>query len=177
MEAMLRSWAEADISSAWLITGNSWRTPGCAASSDIRTSDPTRSRDGCRSIPRYGRALMSTTASGRSTVSRIKSTSEVPPAIYRAPDAAEASADASSWALVKLNGIMVLRAPCRAGDRGDDVGVGAAAANVAAHPFPDLRGRSGVALLNAPQAGHDLAGGTRAALKRVLVDEGLLQPM
>jgi hypothetical protein len=47
---------------------------------------------------------MSTTADGRSTVSRIRSTSVVPPAMYRAPRAPAASAARSSPALVKVNG-------------------------------------------------------------------------
>jgi hypothetical protein len=48
---------------------------------DIRTRDPTQIFPGCTSIDEYGRALMSTSESGRSTVSRIRSTSMVPPAM------------------------------------------------------------------------------------------------
>jgi hypothetical protein len=47
---------------------------------------------------------MSTTAAGRSTVSRIRSISVVPPAMNRAPDTAAANADASSRAFEKVNG-------------------------------------------------------------------------
>ena len=62
-------------------------------------------------------------------------------------------------------------------DRGDDVGVGAATADVAAHPLADLGIRSRVALLDTADAGHDLPGRAVAALERVFVDEGLLQRM
>ncbi len=72
----------------------------------------------------------------------------------------------------------------RLADRGDDVRVGAAAAQVAAHPFPDLvvgqlgdgptsasrssvtgLGRPGAGLVEHPDRGADLAGGAVAALE------------
>ncbi len=101
MEAMLRSCADALSSSACEITGNWVRTKGWAARSVIRTSAPTVSPRGPRVIPLYGKALMSTRCGGRSTVSRIRSTIVVPPAMYRPP---EASADRSSAAFVKVKG-------------------------------------------------------------------------
>ena len=69
-------------SSACEITGNRARTPRWAAASDIRTSAPMR-RPPRRvtTISRSGRPLMSTSVRGRSTVSRIRSTSVVPPAM------------------------------------------------------------------------------------------------
>ena len=62
----------------------------------------------------------------------------------------------------------------RAGDRIDDVRVGAAAAEIAAHPVPDLIGRG--ARVGAQQAlgRDDLAGRAVAALEGVVLDEGLL---
>src|SRR5262249_29730773 len=47
----------------------------------------------------------------------------------------------------------------------------AAAADVAAHPFPDLGLTAGVALDNAGHRGHDLTGCAVAALKAVVLDE------
>src|SRR5882757_4681361 len=177
MVAMLRSCAEALSSSAWEITGNWPRTSGCAARSVIRTSAPTRSPVGPSWISRYGRALMSTTDAGRSTVSRIRSTKVVPPAMYRPPAAPADSAARSSMALVKLNGNMGRASGPRRGlrDRGDNVRVCAAPADVPAHPLPDLARRAGVFLRDASHPGHDLTGGAVAALERVVVDECLLQ--
>jgi hypothetical protein len=62
-------------------------------------------------------------------------------------------------------------------DRRDDVGIGAAAADVAAHQLADLVG--GLRLAFGDQAGRraDLARRAVAALERVVVDERLLQRM
>lgn len=82
MVAMLRNCADALSSSASEITGYSARTPRCAAASDIRTSAPVRRPPrGVTVISRSGRAEMSTSVPGRSTVSRIRSTRVVPPAM------------------------------------------------------------------------------------------------
>src|SRR4051812_43979438 len=62
-------------------------------------------------------------------------------------------------------------------DRRDDVVVGSATAKIAAHPVTNLLGRSGVALCDAGDAGHDLAGGAVAALEGVALDERRLQGM
>src|SRR6266849_2462089 len=59
-------------------------------------------------------------------------------------------------------------------DRSHDSDVSAAAAEVPAHVLPDLIGRAGVALLDAGDRGHDLAGGAVTALIGVVVQEGLL---
>src|SRR6185312_13679834 len=119
---------------------------------------------------------MSTTAVGRSTVSRIRSMRVVPPAMYLAPDLAAANAARSSAALLKVNG-NTSASPAARGlrDRGDDVGVGATAADVAAHPLSDLRRRTRVLLVDTPDAGDDLTRRAVSALEGVLVDEGLLE--
>ena len=80
--AMLRSCAEALNSRASEMTGYCARTSGCAARSAIRVSAPTRRPPPLvSSTPASGRALMSTSSPGRSTVSRMRSTSVVPPAM------------------------------------------------------------------------------------------------
>src|SRR5262245_40544167 len=60
-------------------------------------------------------------------------------------------------------------------DGGDDVGVGAAAADVAAHLLADLGVRAGVPFGEQADPRADLAGGAVAALKGVAVDERLLE--
>ena len=62
-------------------------------------------------------------------------------------------------------------------DRGHDVVIGPAAADVAAHPVADLLGRAGVTLLDARHAGHDLSRRAIPALEGVALDEGGLQGM
>src|SRR5688572_29631581 len=62
-------------------------------------------------------------------------------------------------------------------DRRDDVVIGTAAAEVAAHPVADLLSRLGMALGNAGDAGHDLTRGAVTALESVALDEGGLQRM
>src|SRR4051794_33641786 len=54
---------------------------------------------------------MSTTELGRSTVSRIRSTSVVPPAMYRPPSAPAARASASVATLVKEKGYIADHRP------------------------------------------------------------------
>ncbi len=82
MVAMFRSWAEALSSSDSETTGYRARTLGWAAVSAIVTRAPIRRPP--RSVAltsRSGSPLMSTIVSGRSTVSRIRSTRVVPPAM------------------------------------------------------------------------------------------------
>jgi hypothetical protein len=80
MVTMLRSCADALSSSASEMTGYRARTPRWAAASAIRTRAPMRRPPRlATTISRSGRALMSTSVRGRSTVSRIRSTSVVPP--------------------------------------------------------------------------------------------------
>jgi hypothetical protein len=93
MVAMLRSWAEALSSSASDTTGKDVRTRGSAATSAIVAKAPRRMppwRVGV--MARIRSALMSTNVSGRSTSSRIRSTSVVPPAMKRPPRCAAATA-------------------------------------------------------------------------------------
>src|SRR5689334_287758 len=59
----------------------------------------------------------------------------------------------------------------------NDIWIGGAATEIAAHIFPDLRLVAGMAFLDAGDRRHDLAGRAIAALKRVVVDEGLLHRM
>ena len=61
--------------------------------------------------------------------------------------------------------------------RRDDVRIGGAAAEIAAHVFADVVVAAGVALVDAGDRRHDLAGRAVAALEGVLVDEGLLHRM
>ena len=71
------------------------------------------------------------------------------------------------------------QAPCLGGlaHRGDDVGVGAAAADVAAHLFADFVVRAGAALLDGADRRHDLAGRAVAALEGIVLDERRLHRM
>src|SRR3569833_3839933 len=62
-------------------------------------------------------------------------------------------------------------------DRGDDVLVGAATANVAAHQFAHIGVRGAAWLLHQRHGGHDLAGGAVAALIAVMLNEGRLHGM
>ena len=62
-------------------------------------------------------------------------------------------------------------------DRGDDVGIGAAAADVAAHQLADFVGGRRPALRDEARGRADLTGRAVAALECVVVDEGLLQRM
>src|SRR5579864_7328998 len=59
-------------------------------------------------------------------------------------------------------------------NRGRDLGVRGAAADVPAHPFPHHRLIGRVALRDAGDRRHDLTGGAVSALEGVVVDEGLL---
>src|SRR4029453_18350007 len=62
-------------------------------------------------------------------------------------------------------------------DGGDDVGIGAAAAEVAAHELADLRVGTRTPLFEERERGHDLAGGAVAALEPVVADERRLHRM
>ena len=111
----------------------------------------------------------------------------VPPAMYstgaslRPAWARNARAAARSRGRSRVKGCMA-QPPCagpvarsRILDRRDDVVVGAAAAEIAAHPVADLLRRAGMALVDAGDAGHDLPGRAIAALERIALDEGGLQ--
>ena len=62
-------------------------------------------------------------------------------------------------------------------DRRDDVGIGAAAADVAAHQLADFVGGLGLAFGDQARRRADLPGRAVAALEGVVIDEGLLQRM
>src|SRR5437588_579631 len=59
-------------------------------------------------------------------------------------------------------------------DGGDDVRVGAAAAEIAAHPLADLMVRAGMPFLEQGDGGADLPRGAEAALEGILPDESRL---
>src|ERR1700757_1164565 len=61
--------------------------------------------------------------------------------------------------------------------RRDDVGIGGATADVAAHIFPDVVLAARMPFAPAGDRRHDLARRAVAALERILVDEGLLHRM
>src|SRR6266566_4011485 len=185
---MLRSCGDAPSISVSAIKGCRRSVSGWAATTAMSASAPISRSEPSTRTPPIDRALMSISRSGRSTSSRIRSISVVPPAIYRPPVAAAPIASCSVNAFSKRKGIIVGSLPpsrrgsssalCRrVGDRCDDARVGSAAADVAAHPETDLLGRAGVPLRDAAHAGHDLARGAVAALKAVVLDEGRLQRM
>src|ERR1700677_977679 len=62
-------------------------------------------------------------------------------------------------------------------DRGNDVRIGRAPAQIAAHILADFRVAAGAAFAHAADRRHDLSGGAVAALESVMVDEGLLHGM
>src|SRR5439155_5756821 len=111
----------------------------------------------------------------------------VPPAMYSADAslrpvcARNARAADRSRGRSSVNGCMAhpFRHRTRGGsgilDRRDDVIVGTATAQVAAHPVADFLRRAGVAFCDAGNAGHDLPGGAIAALKAIALDECSLQ--
>src|SRR2546421_598057 len=59
----------------------------------------------------------------------------------------------------------------------DDVVIGSAATQVAAHPVADFLRRAGVAFCDAGNAGHDLPRRAITALETIALDEGGLQRM
>src|SRR5215212_7083762 len=123
-----------------------------------------------------------TSRSGRRTFSWRSCTMSVPPAMYSAGAslrpawARKASAVGRSRGRSRVKGCMALASPRRTGrarrvlDRRDDVVVGSAAAEIPAHPIPDLLRRAGVALADAGDAGHNLPGGAVAALECIALD-------
>ncbi|EAU69311.1 hypothetical protein STIAU_8041 [Stigmatella aurantiaca DW4/3-1] len=70
---------------------------------------------------------------------------------------------------------LLFREPPHLLNGGDDVGVGAAAAEVAAHGFTHVRVRGPAGLGQQPGRAHDLARGAVATLQGVLFNKGLLQ--
>src|SRR5439155_22322030 len=127
--------------------------------------------------------------SGRRTFSCRSCTMSVPPAMYsvgaslRPAWARKASAAERSRGRLSVKGCIALTSPNRTGSLSgilncrDDMVVGSAAAQVAAHPIADFLRRAGVTLCNAGDAGHDLSWRAIAALKSISLDEGGLQRM
>src|SRR6201991_273713 len=160
MLAMFRSCWEALSSKAREITGY---TPGCRATSLIRSNAPMRSPS-LVSMPRNGRSLMSRTRCGVRTLSFIRSTRVVPPARNGPGEARAASTVVGAVSSKGRIGVPRLF-DCR-----DDVRVGRAAADVAGHELPHVLD----ALPDRGDCRHDLARGAEPALQGVLVEEGLL---
>src|ERR1700733_4653535 len=126
-----------------------------------------------------GTPVISRTRCGRRMPMRAQFSSSVPPA---------RNVTSPSWPSASRSSIERARAyekactsdlPERRGrrHRGSDLRVSRAAADVAAHPLADLLIGRRMALTDAAHSGHDLAGGTEAALERVLVDKRLLDRM
>src|SRR5450432_282838 len=123
------------------------------------------------SIAASASRLISTTASGCMTSSRIRSTSVVPPAMNAVAVSPPAStARASSAARTYLKGCMTLTSPRRADGR-DDVGVRTAATEVAAHVLADLVIGVRAVLRQQRDRAHDLTGRAEAALEGIVLDE------
>src|SRR5882672_3387861 len=123
-----------------------------------------------------GRRLMSMICSGCSTLSFIRSSKVVPPATNRVPDFAPAAiAERASRARWNSNDFMTLLPGLL--DGGDDVGIGAAATDVAAHGFAHIGVVRPARFREQRDRRHDLAGGAIAALIRVVLDEGRLHRM
>src|SRR4051794_37111877 len=126
--------------------------------------------------------LMSSTRSGRSTSSFIRSSSVVPPASSMVgtgaarlvadcgtPRCTAAWSGTRSYWKGRISGVPHLR--LRGLDGLDDVGIGGAAAEVAGHVFADLLRLLRMAFLDAADRRHDLARRAVAALEGVVVEE------
>src|SRR5215470_105979 len=193
---MLRSCGEAASSRDSLTTGRRRATSGSAASSAIVVSAPTRTTPPSGATPRSGRRVMSISTCGPSTPSFIRSTCVVPPARYAAsgPVAAVATAWCTSVARRYSNARTVrlprrrtarlpcrrtarlpcrrtARLPCRLTDRRDNVRVGAAPADIAAHELADLRVGARPALGQQRDGRQDLPRRAEPALEGVAGDK------
>src|SRR6266850_6607460 len=120
-------------------------------------------------MSRNGSREISSTRSGLSTSIFIRSTRLVPPARNDAPGAA-AIASFRSEARRKVKRRMS-DVPRGGLDRGQDVGVRAAAAEVARHPLADVVVVRRLPLVEQRDGGEDLTRGAIAALERVLLEE------
>src|SRR3954447_19417761 len=175
---MFRSCGEAPASSASRTSGSRSVTVGSAASSSIVVSAPTRSVPSPRVIARNGRRVMSTSRSGSSTPSfRTRSSWVVPPARYRASGPRSPTPPPRPRRRRERTRTVASLLASSSGDvsdRGDDVRVRPAPAEIAAHELPDLRIGSRSVLIQQTNGRHDLPRGAVAALKAVMPDEGLL---
>src|SRR5690349_18711605 len=165
---------------------------GWWARSELRTVAPIFNPPSGRvSILSNGRRLMSSTRAGVSTLSFIKSIKVVPPAtnLTSAPccavfafaalamAAAAFSERLNSKVCMKENSCAQLRAFANLLDCRDDVGVSAAAADVAAHQFLDRSIIRAAGFFEQSHRGHDLPGGAISALISVEGEEGGLHGM
>src|SRR4051794_9269943 len=130
---------------------------------------------------------MSISRAGRSTLAFIRSIRLVPPAMNFAVGSAAIWRTASAtsparayWKLIMAASFLLAPPGLLAHrllDRRYDVGIGAAAADVAAHELANLIGARRPALGDQACRRADLSRRAIAALERVMIDEGLLQRM
>src|SRR5256885_7709658 len=171
------------------MTGNCSITPRCAATSAIVAAAPILRPCGPTSMRLSRRPARLISRSGRRTFSCRSCTMSVPPAMYsvgaslRLAWARKASAAERSRGRSSVKGCIALTSPNRTASLSrilnccDDMVVGSAAAQIAAHPIADFLRRTGVPLCDAGDAGHDLSGRAIAALEGVSLDESRLQWM
>src|SRR4051795_11604503 len=144
----------------------------------MRASAPMRMPPFTASIVASGSALMSTRCAGRSTSHFMRSTRFVPPATnFVCAFAPEVSACDASVTREYSNGCIRASVLRRFLHRLDDAAVGAAAADVAAHPLANLVVAAGVALRQQRHRRTDLAGRAVAALEAVVANERGLHRM
>src|SRR6267378_6445422 len=143
---------------------------GWLASAELRTVAPILSPPSASgSILSSGRRLMSMTCAGRSTFSFIRSSSVVPPATKRVPDFAPAAIALSASSARWNSKDCMLGLAAGLLDGRDNVGIGAAAADVAAHAFAHIGLIRPAGLVQQRDRGHDLAGGAIAALVGIVL--------
>ena len=178
MVPMLRTCGEAEASSASEITGQRSRTAGCAATSLMRAIAPAAGRSASASMSDRPTAFQIDQLVGASTLSFINCMRSLPPAMYlRALRLRGGDRIAREGRLEKrerLHGSALLRGVA---DRRDDVGIGAAATDISAHPLADFGIGSGMAFLDQCGGRHDLAGRAVAALEAVVMQERRLHRM
>ena len=187
MVAWLRTCGLAEFSSASAMTGNCSTTAGWAATSAIVAAAPSRRPCGPTSMRSSRRPARLTSRSGRRTyllqeLHHVGAAGDVfGGRVVAAGLGAQSEGGGQIARPFEGEGVHGSTLPHGTGgarrilNRRDDVVVGAAAAQVAAHPVADLLRRAGVALGDAGDAGHDLPRRAVAALEGVTLDEGRLQ--
>src|SRR5437868_9711681 len=125
---------------------------------------------------------MSITVSGRITSSFIRSSNVVPPARYCAllrcaPNARTAAAALSTRSKTKGRIALLPRCLPRLLDGVDDVRIGGATAQIAAHVFANVGVLLRMSLMHAGDRRQDLSRCAVATLEGVVIDEGLLHRM
>src|SRR5262245_60768104 len=125
-----------------------------------------------------GSLEISMSRAGRSTSPFIRSIRLVPPAMNLAPGPAAIWRTASATSLARAYSKLIMAChpsrPSPAGRR-HDVGIGAAAAEVAAHQLADFVAGPGLPLRDQAGRRADLSRRAIAALEGVVLDEGVLQ--